>query len=317
MLYMGNTIPNNGSISMNLHTAMSVFVEVARAGGFAEAARKLGMSTTAVSRHVSELEQDLGVALLRRTTRHVSLTEAGARYLPRASSILEEIRGLQAETSVTSAEPRGQLRITAPPGVGYDWIADLALDFIAAYPEIELDLDLTPRVVDLVAEGYDAAIRSGELLSSSMIAHRIIDIQYALCASPGFLARHGTPKRPEAIRTQPIVYWSAVANRATWTFTKKNKETSVPIRARLSVTHLASLRHAALRGLGMTVLPLITVQDDLDAGRLVRVLADHEFERSTLSLVRPPTPFEPPKLRVFIDFITEALRKRAGDSRAA
>lgn len=296
---------------MNLHTAMSVFVEVATAGGFSQAARKLRLSTTAVSRHVADLEDRLGVMLLRRTTRHVSLTEAGARYLPRASAILEEIERINAEIGDADSAPRGRLRITAPPAIGNDWLAPLAIDFIESYPQIELELDLSERVVDLVAEGYDAAIRAGPLASSSLIAHRIVALRYVLCASPKYLESRGTPRRPEELRDHDCIHWRSGSNDNRWTFTKDGARIAVPIRGRLLISNFAAAREAVVRGLGLAVRPLISVHDDLEAGRLVRALPEYELDPESLSLIRPPTPFEPAKLRLFIDFITEALRRRA------
>lgn len=295
---------------MNPHRAMTVFVEVARAGGFSAAARRLEMSTTAVSRHVADLERMLGVTLLRRTTRHVSPTELGARYLPRAEAILDEIEGLHAEIGAIDPTPRGKLRITAPPAVGNAVIAPLAVDFVEAYPEIELEIDLTERLVDLVAEGFDAAIRAGPLESSSMIAHRIVELRYVLCASPGYLERRGTPERPDDVGLHDCIHWRGAAEGGAWRFFRDGTQVSVPIRARLLISSFAAEREAAVRGLGLAILPLLTLRDDLEAGRLVVVLAGYEVDRGLLSLVRPPTPFEPPKLRAFIDFITTALRER-------
>ena len=296
---------------MNLHTAMTVFVAVATAGGFAQAARQLRMSTTAVSRHVADLEQRLGVTLLRRTTRHVSLTEAGGRYLPRAAAVLEEIERINGEISAADAAPRGRLRITAPPAIGNDWLAPLAIDFIESHPQIELELDLSERLVDLVAEGYDAAIRAGPLASSSLIAHRIIELRYVLCASPDYLERRGTPRRPEDLRGHDCIHWRGGASDERWTFIKDGARITVPIRGRLLISNFAAAREAVVRGLGLAIRPLISVQDDLEAGRLVPVMPDYELDPDSLSLVRPATPFEPSKLRLFMDFITEALRRQA------
>jgi DNA-binding transcriptional LysR family regulator len=296
---------------MNPHTSMTVFVEVARAGGFSAAAHKLKMSTTAVSRHVADLERMLGVTLLRRTTRHVSPTELGARYLPRAEAILGEIEQLNAEISAIDPTPRGKLKITAPPAVGNEMIAPLAVDFVEAYPEIELEIDLTERLVDLVAEGFDAAIRAGPLENSSMIAHRIVELRYLICASPSYLERRGAPERPADIGDHDCIYWRVATGGSAWSFVKEGERVTVPMQARLLMSNFAAQREAALRGLGLTILPLLTVREDLKAGRLVPVLPDYQVHDGALSLVRPPTPFEPPKLRVFIDFITAALRERA------
>ncbi len=298
---------------MNSHIAMTAFVEVAQAGGFSAAARRLGMSTTAVSRHVAELERMLGVTLLRRTTRHVSPTEAGARSLPRAAAILGEIERLNAATGAVEAMPRGKLKITAPASTGNDWIAPLAVDFVEAYPEIELEIEFTERLVDLVAEGFDAAIRSGPLVSSSMIAHRIIEMRYLLCASPAYLERRGAPGRPEDIIEHDCIHWRGAAESGAWDFTKDGARVSVPISGRLLINNFAAEQEAAVRGLGLAILPLLNVRGDIEAGRLVPVLPDCEVYRGILSLVRPSLPFEPPKLRAFIDFITAALRERARD----
>jgi DNA-binding transcriptional LysR family regulator len=307
----GLIIPNIGTTALNRHTAMTIFVEVVRAGSFSAAARKLNLSTTAVSRHVADLERMLGVTLLRRTTRHVSPTEAGARYLPRARAILEEIEQLNAEIGAVDPTPRGKLKITAPPAVGNEVIAPLAVDFVEAYPEIELEIDLSERVVDLVAEGFDAAVRAGPLESSSMIAHRIVELRYLICASPSYLERRGAPKRPHDIGDHNCIHWRVAAGSGAWSFVKNSERVTVPIRVRLLISNFATQREAALRGVGLAILPLLSVREDLEAGRLVSVLPDYEVYRGELSLVRPPTPFEPPKLRVFIDFITAALRARA------
>ena len=295
---------------MDLYVSMKVFERVATVGSFSAAARDLRMSTSAVSRHVADLERMLGVALLRRTTRHVSQTEAGARYLSRASAIFQEVERLNAEISDAAAAPRGQLRITAPPAIGHDWLAPLVVDFLESFPDIDLELDLTERLVDLVGEGYDAAIRAGPLASSSLIVHRIIEMRYLLCASPRYLERRGTPRRPDDIREHDCIHWCSGGKDNRWTFTKNGARISVPIRGRLLMSSFMAERDAAVRGLGLTVRPLISARDDLEAGRLVHVMPDYEIERENLSLVRPPTPFEPPKLRAFIDFITAALRDR-------
>lgn len=296
---------------MNPHAAMAAFVEVAKAGGFSAAARRLGVSTTAVSRQVADLERSLGVTLLRRTTRHVSPTQAGARYLPRAAAILDEIKQLNAETSAEDSAPRGLLRITAPPGVGHDVIAMLAVDFVEAYPEIELEVDLSGRLVDLVAEGYDAALRTGPLASSSLIAHRLAELEYMVCASPGYLARRGTPERPEDVGAHDCIHWRGSRADAVWTFRRGDARIDVPIRPRLLINDVAAWREGAVRGLGMAILPVISIETELADGRLRPVLSDYQVRYGEWSLVRPPTPFEPPKLRAFIDFITESLRQRA------
>lgn len=294
--------------------AITTFTAVARAGTFAEAARRLRLSTTAASRHVAELEQSLGVSLLRRTTRSVTLTEAGARYLPRAEAILRDLDSLNAEIADNERTPSGMLRVTVPPGIGRTWIVPLALDFMAAHPAIDLELDLTERMLDLVAEGFDAAIRSGPLPSSSLVAHRIVEMNYRLCASPTYVDRRGAPETPRHLAGHSCLYWcsSTATEAASWTFLKNGRTQTVPVECRLLIGDLPALREAALRGFGLAILPELDAHADLAAGRLVAVLPDYAIPSDTLSLVRPPTPFEPARLRTFIDFITAALRRRLG-----
>ena len=296
---------------MNEITAMSAFVAVAQAGSFSGAARRMPMSTTAVSRHVADLETSLGVTLLRRTTRKISLTEAGERYLPRAQAILGELEQLNGDISHAGTSPQGRLRITAPPAVGREFIAPLTVDFSLAFPKIDIELNLTERVADLVAEGFDAAIRAGPLPSSTLIAHRLVDIPYRLCASPDYLDRNGIPVRPGDVVSHECIHWCSSSGDATWTFEKAGETTKVPIRGRLLVSDFTVERDAALKGLGLAILPLLSIHQDLADGRLVSVLEDWTIASTGLSLVRPATPFEPQKLRVFIDFMTKKLRSFA------
>jgi DNA-binding transcriptional LysR family regulator len=299
---------------MDVHAAMTTFVAVARAGSFAGAARHLGLSTTAVSRHVADLERDLTVSLFRRTTRHVSLTEAGARYLPRAAAILEQVEALRAEIAETGQAPRGLLRLSAPPSVGNDWVAPLIVDFIAAYPEIDVELDITERVVDLVAEGYDAAIRDGPLADSSLIAHRIANIRYRVYASPAYLARRGTPVTPADLAGHDVLHWRGGGAGHAWRFRRDGKVVTAPTHMRLRASHVQAQCAATLRGMGLAVLPELTARGHVEAGRLVQVLRGFDFDYDgPISLVRPAAAFEPAKLRAFIDFITAALRKRAAE----
>ena len=299
---------------MNQIAAMSVFVAVAQSGGFSEAARRISMSTTAVSRHVADLEQMLGVTLLRRTTRKISLTEAGAAYLPRAQAILDELEQLNSEVSDAGSAPRGRLRITAPPAIGREWIAPLTVGFAEAFPDIDIELNLTERIADLVAEGYDAAIRAGPLTSSTMIAHSLVDIPYRVCASPDYLEQKGVPQNPSALSDHDCIHWCSSTGDPVWTFRNEGGSQRIPIKGRLLVSDFSVERDAVLRGLGLSILPLISIRDDITNGRLVTVLTDWKIDSSGLSLVRPATPFETPKLRAFIDYMTTTLRRLAHDA---
>lgn len=291
---------------------MSAFVAVARNGGFAAAARALGMSSTAVSRHVAQLEQSLGVTLLRRTTRSVTLTESGARYLPQAAAILEEIERLHAQTSTRARKLQGSLRLSAPPGTASDLVVPLILDFAETHPDIDVELDLTERRVDLVAEGYDAAIRSGPLSDSRLIARRIATMRYGLFAAPAYLEARGTPHKPEDIAGHDCLYWRSHYGDtpARWQFSRGGARHDVTIRARLRISGLNALREAALRGLGIAMLPEISLHGEVDAGRLVPVLAEHELPATPLYLLRPPARFETARLRALSDHLVAGVRQR-------
>ena len=302
---------------MNDLAAMTSFVAVTRAGSFAAAARRLGLSTTAVSRHVAELERRLGVTLLRRTTRSITLTESGIRYLPRAAAILDELERLNAETVRDDQAPRGALRITAPPAIGREWIVPLAVEFVAAYPEVDVELDLTERLVDMVGEGFDAAVRAGPMRPSSLVARRIVEMRYRLCASPEYLLCIGTPVSPGDLVDHRCLSWRRAdlgGVEGVWKLVAGGVETAVPVRFRLAVSDMSSLRGAALSGLGLAILPDLDVRADLDAGRLVEVLPGYELPSGVLTLVRPPTPFVPAKLRVFTEFMTSTMRNRVREA---
>jgi len=290
--------------------AMTVFAEVARSASFRAAAEKLNLSATVASRLVVELEAHLGVTLLNRTTRRVGLTEAGLAYLSRAEAVLSEIERMDAAVGTEASVPSGKLRITSPPSVGAEIIAPLVIDFLGAHSQIDVELDFSERLVDLVEERFDAAIRSGELADSSLVAHRIVEMRYVLSATPSYLADHGLPEVPSDLSGHACIHWRGPSSDGTWTLFQGKKRATVPVRGRLLVNSHAAEREALLRGLGLAILPLISVHADLAAGRLVLVLPDWEARYGALSLVRPATAFLPYKLRLFIDFITEGLRRR-------
>lgn len=292
---------------MDRLTAMRVFVRVAEHGGFAAAARSLGLSTSAVSRHVAELEAHLGTALLRRTTRRVGLTEAGTRYLPRAAALLDGIETLDAEIAALETTPRGTLRLSVPPGLGDALVAPVFAPFLARYPEIALELDITEREVDLVAEGYDAALRAGALPDSALIARRLPDIAFVACASPDYCARRGTPRRPEELAAHDCLPWHRRHAPQVWVFLDGDRRIELTVTGRYTSNSGETQAGAARAGLGVALLPPFAVRDDLAAGRLRRLLEGFAIEPLPFALVRPPGPPEPRRLRVFTDFLVATL----------
>lgn len=294
---------------MDQLTAMRVFTAVAEEGGFAPAARRLGLSSSAVSRHIADLEQHLAIELIRRTTRRLSLTEAGLRYRARAETVLDEISAMDAEAGAFGHAPTGALRITSAPQFGEQFLAPVTAAFLRAYPEIKLDLDLSGRVVDLVAEGFDAALRSGPLPSSALRSRILAEPAYIPCASPDYLERAGHPRHPTDLTRHDCIRWWRTGPMTTWRFLDGETVIPVPVRGRFSVTSGLAQRHGALAGLGVALFLPGMVEADLAAGRLTRVLEDYPPERSRISLIWPPTSVMPLKLRVFIDFLVEALHK--------
>ncbi len=292
---------------MDLHVAMRVFVAVAEHTGFAPAARVLEMSTTAVSRHVADLEASLGVQLLRRTTRRVNLTEAGERYLRGARSLLRQAGELHSEITSFNATPQGRLRITATPGFGNYFLGPMIARFARAYPALTVEVDFSERLVDLVTEGYDAGIRSGNLSDSSMTVRRLTDIHYIACASPDYLQRCGSPQRPEDLTAHDCVYWRSSKQVTIWKFHHGDDLIEVPVKGRFRVNSVITEREGALAGLGVAVLPPGHVAEDIRSGRLVPVLQDFRSASEPISVIWPQTAAVPRKLRVFVDFLVAEI----------
>ena len=296
---------------MDLFTAITVFVTVAEEQGFAPAARRLGMSTSSVSRHIADLEAHLTTSLLHRTTRRLSLSEAGERYLPRATAILEEMSALHNEVGQFSATPTGRLRITSSPTFGDHFLAPIATDFARTYPDISLSMDFTERMVDIVAEGYDAAVRAGFLHDSSLKSRKLADHRFILCASPSYLQRVGPLEHPNDLMRVDCIHWRLRAASMTWPFRDGDRRLNIPVSGRfLANSSLAELE-GARAGLGVAMLSPVTAAADLDSGRLLQVLPEFEPEPSPINIVWPGSRTMPHKLRLFIDFVAKALHNNA------
>ncbi|MBX2856783.1 MAG: LysR family transcriptional regulator [Rhodobacteraceae bacterium] len=290
---------------------MTAFVAVAEEQGFAPAARRLGMSTSSVSRHIADLEAYLATPLLHRTTRRLSLTESGERYLPRALAILEEMSCLNNEVGDLAAAPKGRLRITSSPTFGDHFLAPIATGFAKAYPQISVSMDFTERVVDIVAEGYDAAVRAGLLNDSSLKSRKLADHRFVLCASPEYLRDVGPLNRPEDLAHVDCIHWRLRAAKMVWSFLDGERRIDVPVSGRfLANSSLAELE-AARASLGVAMLSPVTAAAYFASGQLVQVLPDFEPEPSPINIVWPAARTMPHKLRVFIDFVAKELHNNA------
>lgn len=290
---------------MDRLAALTAFAAVIETGSFAAAARRLGRSPSRLSRQIADLEAGLGVRLLHRTTRALTLTEAGQAYHEPIARILAELATADQSVGSLQAAPRGRLRVAAPMSFGIGHLAPLLPAFLEAYPEIELDLALNDRFVDLIDEGFDLAVRIGRLADSSLIVRRLAPLRRVLCASPAYLAAHGIPATPDDLAAQDCLGYSNMAPNEEWSFIhpEDGRPWPVRIKPRLRVNNGDALRLAALGGIGFGLLPTFIVGPDLAAGTLVPLLAPYLRQDGAIQAVYPPARHLSPKVRVFVDFL--------------
>lgn len=288
---------------MDRLTGMSTFVEVVNAGGFAAAAQRLGVSRAQVSKAVMRLEAHLGTRLLNRTTRRISLTETGRVYYERCREILEEIDEVERIAGEQSDRPRGRLTVSAPTSFGILHLKQLIPEYITAYPEVQVSLSLSDRFVDVVAEGFDLAIRIGELEDSSLIARRIAPSRRVFCASPDYLARQGTPKVPQDLAIHACLIYANDLKPDTWTLHGPRGTESVRVNGPVCADNGDILRASALAGLGVTLLPTFIVGPDLASGRLQQVLHTYCPADISIHAVYPSRRHLSAKVRTFVEFL--------------
>ena len=290
--------------------SMSAFVAVARAAGFSAAGRDLGIPLATISRRVAELETELGVRLLHRTTRRVVLTDQGQIFFMACKRILDDLR--DAEESITGEyrTPKGDLIITAPAGFGRLHLQPVALEFLATYPEINLRLTLVDRVVNLVEEQIDAAVRIAQLADSSLIARPLGQVRIVVCASPAYLARRGVPSHPRDLIEHDCIAWSGLGPSSSWWLRESAADQAFPIRVRLSTTIAESAVAAAESGLGLAQVTCYQAEHGVRDGRLVVVMRDFECPASPVNLVYASNRLVPLKLRAFIDFCVPRIDER-------
>ncbi|MGG7606208.1 LysR family transcriptional regulator [Massilia sp. BKSP1R2A-1] len=287
---------------------MSVFVAVGEEEGFAAAARRLDLSPAAVTRAIAALEEKLGVKLLLRTTRNVRLTEAGRRYLDDSRAILSSIEEANEAAAGVNSAPKGNLSVTSPVLFGKTFVMPGIVRYLKTYPEVEVSALFLDRVVNLVEEGIDVAVRIGHLPDSSLKALRVGQVRRVLCASPEYLAKHGVPRHPDDLLRHTIVAASGVTPRVEWKFGAADDPTTVRLRPRLTVTSNDAAIAAVVMGLGICRLLSYQVADELAAGRLKIVLADFEEAPWPVHLVHRESKFGASKVRNFIDLLAGELK---------
>ena len=289
---------------MDRLAAVEAFVRVAEAQSFSGAAARIGSSKSAVSRLVSALEADLGVRLFHRTTRSLSLTEAGRGYFERTSRILADLQEADLAVSQLQAAPRGLLRVSAPMSFGFLHLAPALPEFFREHPEVSADVTMSDRFVDLIDEGFDIAVRIGVLEDSALIARRLAPIRLAICASPAYLAAHGTPLVPDDLKSHECLTNSNMASSREWRLRSPDGHPlTIEVSGRLSCNNGDALRVSAVEGMGVIIMPTFIIGADVKAGRLVRVLQDFVPADIALYAVYPPTRHLSPKVRAFVDFL--------------
>lgn len=297
---------------MDTITRMRAFVAVVEAGGFSAAARDSGRSKALMSKYVAELEEELGARLLNRTTRQLSLTEAGEVAFDEAQDVLRRVARLRDNIEAANLAPRGRLRVSMPRSFGDGDLSRGVMEFLALYPDIRMEISLEDRFVDLVLEGFDAAIRISALADSSLIARKLVDFRVVVCAAPKLIATHGRPEHPNELAGLPCVIDTNVRSRNNWMFRDGAARISVAVSGRVEVNSPHAVAAAAQAGLGFCRVPLAIVNAEAAAGSLVVLLEDYELDELGIFLVYPHRERMPAKLRVFIDHLVgwfEAERK--------
>ncbi len=285
--------------------AMQAFVAVADLKGFAPAARKLGLSPSGVTRLIATLEERLGTRLLQRTTRSVALTDVGARYLERAKRILADVEEAEGSVQDERARPSGRLVISAPIGFGRLHVSPIVSEYLKRYPEVSGDLRLSDRMINLVEEGVDLAVRIGQLADSSLVARHVGEMRRIVVASPGYLKKQGEPKTPGAVASHRTISFGAMSASPDWRFASEGREIRIAPTPRLTTNSADAAIQYAEQGGGLTRVLAYQAADAIKRGRLKIVLAKFEQPALPIHIVYPTSRLLSAKVRTFIDLVVE------------
>ncbi|WP_286240590.1 LysR family transcriptional regulator [Neptuniibacter halophilus] len=295
---------------MNKLKAMSIFLRIIDCGSLSQAADKLGLSQSSVARSLAALERELGVQLIHRTTRRLQLTEEGYEYSQRCRQILLEIEDAESALTQRQSSPRGVLKITAPQTFGRRHLSPLINLFLEEFPSMQVELVLLDRVVDLLEEGMDIALRIGQLPDSSLIAKQVGELRNMVCASPELLNRSGTPEQPDALESLNCIQLTAIRNQRQWSFKEGSQLKRIQVSGRFRTNHVETALDACIEGLGFGQFLSYQVAPAISRGDLISVL--HKYERPPLpvSLVYPHSRLLSSRSKVFIDWVTPRLKAR-------
>ncbi|PLY15977.1 MAG: LysR family transcriptional regulator [Sedimenticola sp.] len=282
---------------------MLIFVKVVDSGSFSGAAQAIGIPKSTMSRRISNLETQLGIRLLQRTTRSLKLTELGAVFHERCKRVLAEAEDAERAISENQQDPQGLLRISAPVETGISLLGHLIAEYMKTYPKIRVELDLSNRFIDLIEEGYDLAIRAGKLEDSSLIARRLGTGVQVVCASPDYLKAMGEPQTPQELKRHDTLLYNTHARRFTYAFSKEKAKSSVTLIPRFTTNNHFTLRDAAISSLGIAIMPSVICRQQLDAGTLKAILIDWKLKDDGIYALYPSPRHLTPKVKSFIDFL--------------
>jgi DNA-binding transcriptional LysR family regulator len=292
-------------MAIDVVAAMRVFTSVVEAESFAGAAEKLDLSRGMATRYVAQLEAHLGVRLLNRTTRRLSLTEAGSEYYQRATQVLAMIEEAETSAAQNASVPRGTLRVTSSVIFGAHHLGAAVSDYLKRHPQMQVELSLNERVADLVDEGFDLAIRVSAQVDPGLVARRITPIRLLACASPAYLKTHGAPQQPEDLARHNCLVYAHRIHLGGWHFKLDGDERTIPVSGTLRSNNGNALVSAAIDGLGVVLEPSFLVYEALREGKLVRILPEWRCAEGWVFAVYPNRKFLAPKVRSFIDFLIE------------
>jgi DNA-binding transcriptional LysR family regulator len=290
---------------MDQLSAMRSFVRVVQTGSFSAAARETNTTQATISKRVAALETHLGVKLMMRSSRDNALTRAGAEYYEKCVSILEELDEAESNARTQVTAPRGALRVTAAFPLGRLLIAPLVADFLTRYPEIQLDMVLTDRSVDLIAEGFDIAVRAQQLEDTTLVARRLFENPLYLTASPGYLERHDTPERPEDLAEHNCIIYSHFSTPHLWHFERQGERFSVRVHGNFRCDNGDSILEAATAGVGLAVLPFWMIHSHLESDQLRILMSDFMPRPLPVHVVYPQKRYLPLRVRCFIEFLVD------------
>lgn len=292
---------------MDKLTSMNVFVRVAKAGSFAGGARELGISRAMATKHIMQLEGSLGTRLFNRTTRSLSLTDVGGSYLERCQQVLLDVEEMESAVTHLQTEPRGVLKVSAPPVIGASHITRAIAQFLKLHPDLTVDLILQSSPGDLIDEGIDVAIYLGMLDDTSMVARKLASSSMVVCGSPDYLARRGVPKTPEDLLEHSCLVNWASSPRNKWLFKSDSGHTVITVSGRMQANVADAIRVAAIDGLGLVMLASYVVGRDIEKGKLRAVLENYTLPPLDIHAVYPHRKYLSAKVRRFLDFLQDWL----------